>query len=142
MQQLFCIEEMINFNSMGASSKGWWEMKPRKSVWFALPYAKRSMDVGIWDGEEREGKPSGSKISLRIRRDGEDGGDSAFLHPADALKLAAALQHYAFEALEADSEKRREAWRQKKDAGSVPSGAPGSGQSSADSPTVEIALPS
>ncbi len=89
-------------------------MKPRKSVWFALPYAKRSLDVSLWEGQEKEGKWQVSKVSLRLRKDGVDASSSeaVYMYPADALKLANVLQHYAFEALESDGLKRQEQRKQ------------------------------
>ncbi len=81
-------------------------MRPRKSLYFSLPGAKAGLDVSLWDGGEKEGKMLPSSISMRIRRD-DDATAAIYCKPGDALKIAAALQGYAFEALEADSEKRK-----------------------------------
>ncbi|MFH1107569.1 MAG: hypothetical protein V1787_06795 [Candidatus Micrarchaeota archaeon] len=91
-------------------------MRPRKSLYFSLPGAKAGLDVSLWDGSEKDGKWLPSSISLRIRRDDETTA-AAYCKPGDALKVAAALQGYAFEALEADSARRRAAADAQKQAG-------------------------
>ncbi|MBU1197714.1 hypothetical protein KJ765_04335 [Candidatus Micrarchaeota archaeon] len=92
-------------------------MRPRKSLQFAFPYAKRSVDVSFWEGREKDGKPLSSSVSMRMRRDGIEGSESVYFKPADALKMSTVLQHYAFEALEHDAERRKPYWQQQKEAG-------------------------
>lgn len=81
-------------------------MRPRKSLYFSLPHSKAALDVSLWEGTEKDGKMLPSSISMRIRRDDETSA-AVYCKPGDALKIAAALQGYAFEALEEDSERRR-----------------------------------
>ncbi len=123
---------------MEASTPKVRNMKPSRSVWVSVPYAKRSLDVSLWDGEEKDGKYAGSKVSLRLKRDAESpkgftapgrqaesgsgnifAGESVFLHPADALKLAGLLQRFAVDALESDSLRRRELWSRNSEEKSV-----------------------
>ena len=72
------------------------------------------IDVGVWEGFEKEGKALPSSISLRMQ---EFEKDSAFLSAEEALKLSAMLEHYAVQVMRLDTERRLLAWKEKQDAG-------------------------
>ncbi|MFH1199620.1 MAG: hypothetical protein V1708_00975 [Candidatus Micrarchaeota archaeon] len=83
-------------------------MKPKKSLYFAFPYAKASLDVSLWEGSEKDGRQLPPTVSMRIRKD-ENTATAIYCKVGDALKIAAALQAYALAALEEDSQRKQAA---------------------------------
>lgn len=71
------------------------------------------IDLSVWEGRQKDGKPMPSSISLRFQ-DLEK--SVAYLNPEEALKFSAMLHHYAVQVMRLDTERRLLAWREKQDA--------------------------
>jgi hypothetical protein len=84
--------------------------RPIKSHQFRYPYTEAKLDVSLWEGKEKEGKALPSNVSVRLT-DSETG--SVSISPENALAVSTILRKYAEDAIELDSHRRIEAWKQR-----------------------------
>src|SRR3989338_5568539 len=83
---------------------------PIKSLQLRFAYTDSKVDIAIWEGGVKEGKPLPSSVSIRLL-DVPDNKNVVYLGAEDILKLANILQHYCFEVQESDARRRIEAWK-------------------------------
>ncbi|MBI5036212.1 hypothetical protein HZC09_02615 [Candidatus Micrarchaeota archaeon] len=83
--------------------------KPIKSHQFRPLGQNVKVDVGVWEGKEKEGKALPSNLSLRMQE--EEKTIAAYFAPEDALAVSAILERYATDAVALDGQRRLEAWK-------------------------------
>ncbi len=84
--------------------------RPIKSHQFRYPYTEAKLDVSLWEGREKDGKALPSNLSVRLT-DSETG--SLSVSPENALAISSILRKYAEDAIELDTHRRLEAWKQR-----------------------------
>ena len=83
---------------------------PVKSLQLRFAYNDAKLDVAIWEGGVKEGKPLPSTISIRLL-DVQENKNVVYMGVEDVLRLSNILQHYSFEAQETDAKRRIDAWK-------------------------------
>lgn len=84
---------------------------PIKSIQLRLAYSQLKIDLSVWEGKAREGKPLASSLSIKFIDLPDPSKPVGYLDIEDALNVANVIQHLAFFAQEHDSKRRIEAWK-------------------------------